>query len=156
MILHVNQSSWLDFTLFFLLFHEGLKLGQRISLYLSLWQPSQQRQWLHPIRGSQKSAKFCYPAHPPAVTHLVGTPVLWAETNFPTYPPHQLINKFAKLRRCASRVSFGSQKVCAQLTNSLTKLDFYVDVDVGHLVYLHVGHHVQLHVGHIFFYSGKS
>ena len=108
----------------------------------------------------RKSTKFCYPAHPPAVTHLVGTPVWWAETNFPTYPPHQLINKFAKLRRCASRVSFGSQKVCAQLTNSLTKLDFYVDVDVGHhvghLVYLHVGHHVQLHIGHIFFYSGKA
>ena len=55
----------------------------------------------------RKSAKFCYPAHPPAVTHLVGTPVWWAETNFPTYPPHQSINKFAKLRRCASRVSFG-------------------------------------------------
>ena len=47
-------------------------------------------------------------------------------------------------------------KVCAQLTNSLTKLDFYVDVDVGHhvghLVYLHIGHHVQLHVGHIFLF----
>ena len=49
------------------------------------------------------------------------------------------------------------EKVWAQLTNlvtnSLTKLDFHVnidvDVDVGH-VHLHVSHHVQLHVGPLF------
>ena len=31
-------------------------------------------------------------------------------------------------------------------TNSLTKLDY--DVDVGHPVFLHVGHHIQFHVGY--------
>ena len=43
------------------------------------------------------------------------------------------------------------EKVWAQLnnprppTNSLTKLDFHVNVDIGYLVYLHVGHHVVHH-----------
>ena len=41
-------------------------------------------------------------------------------------------------------------KVWAQLTNpvtnSLTKLDYHVNVD--HIIHLHVGHHVHLHVDH--------
>ena len=42
------------------------------------------------------------------------------------------------------------EKVWAQLTNpvtnSLTKLDYHVNVD--HIIHLHVGHHVHLHVNH--------
>ena len=83
------------------------------------------------------------------------------------------MNKLAKLRRCASRVSFGPKKFePTPVTNSLTKLDFHVDVDVevdvnvdvdididvdvivdvdvdvSHHVGRHVGHHVGHLVGH--------